>query len=103
MRTPLASVNLHRCSLCSDNLLRHIRRNQLYWFCPSCRQEMPEEQQPEISAVNAATSQAAIAVKSHSIYDAQAEKPANRHQDLAPKIQKLENCQLVELHATSRG
>ncbi|MEM8805862.1 MAG: hypothetical protein AAGF01_07530 [Cyanobacteria bacterium P01_G01_bin.38] len=54
MRNSLASVTFHRCSLCSDNLLRHIRRSQLYWFCPSCRQEMPEEKrQPEISASSA--------------------------------------------------
>lgn len=22
-------------------MLRHIRSNQIYWYCPSCHQEMP--------------------------------------------------------------
>ena len=30
------------CPCCSDNMLRHIRGNQVYLFCPSCRQEMPQ-------------------------------------------------------------
>lgn len=29
------------CPCCSDQLLRHIRAQDVYWFCPSCRQEMP--------------------------------------------------------------
>ena len=29
------------CPCCSDNMLRHIRGNQVYLFCPSCWQEMP--------------------------------------------------------------
>ncbi|NEP18117.1 MAG: hypothetical protein F6J97_14630 [Leptolyngbya sp. SIO4C1] len=29
------------CSLCHDQLLRHVCRSRIYWFCPSCRQEMP--------------------------------------------------------------
>ena len=29
------------CPCCSDNMLRHIRGNQVYFFCPSCWQEMP--------------------------------------------------------------
>ncbi|MEM9807902.1 MAG: hypothetical protein AAF959_21760 [Cyanobacteria bacterium P01_D01_bin.56] len=28
------------CSLCEDTLLRHIRQSRVYWYCPSCRQEM---------------------------------------------------------------
>ena len=29
------------CPCCSSYpLLRHARRNQLFWYCPSCRQEM---------------------------------------------------------------
>jgi hypothetical protein len=32
----------HHCNLCHDTLLRHIRQSRLYWFCPSCRQEMPK-------------------------------------------------------------
>ncbi len=22
-------------------MLRHIRHNEIYWYCPSCHQEMP--------------------------------------------------------------
>lgn len=29
------------CPCCSGKLLRHIDRNGLYWYCPSCRQTMP--------------------------------------------------------------
>ena len=29
------------CPCCSDNMLRHIRSNRMYFFCPSCWQEMP--------------------------------------------------------------
>ncbi|MUG96292.1 hypothetical protein F7734_29720 [Scytonema sp. UIC 10036] len=30
------------CPCCSNQLLRHIRKNQVSWFCRSCWQEMPE-------------------------------------------------------------
>ena len=30
------------CPCCSDQLIRHVRQNQIYWFCPSCWQEMPD-------------------------------------------------------------
>ncbi|MGB3613965.1 MAG: hypothetical protein WBA10_09245 [Elainellaceae cyanobacterium] len=29
------------CPCCADLLLRHVRRDDTYWFCSSCRQEMP--------------------------------------------------------------
>lgn len=29
------------CTLCDDNLLRHIRKGGIRWFCPTCRQDMP--------------------------------------------------------------
>lgn len=29
------------CRCCSGKVLRHIGRNGLYWYCPSCRQTMP--------------------------------------------------------------
>ena len=29
------------CLCCSDNLLRHIRSGEVYWFCCHCNQEMP--------------------------------------------------------------
>jgi hypothetical protein len=30
------------CLCCSQPLLRCIRENKIYWFCPDCRQEMPD-------------------------------------------------------------
>ncbi|HEY9599550.1 MAG TPA: hypothetical protein V6D33_17950 [Cyanophyceae cyanobacterium] len=32
---------LNECLCCSEQLLRHIRQGQIYWFCRHCRQEMP--------------------------------------------------------------
>ncbi len=32
-------MNNYPC--CSDTMLRHIRHHEIYWYCPSCRQEMP--------------------------------------------------------------
>ncbi|HEY9849088.1 MAG TPA: hypothetical protein V6D28_06500 [Leptolyngbyaceae cyanobacterium] len=29
------------CLLCGSSLLRHIRHNEIYWFCSSCHQEVP--------------------------------------------------------------
>ncbi|PZV09360.1 MAG: hypothetical protein DCF22_18645 [Leptolyngbya sp.] len=29
------------CPCCAHLLLRHIRRQQVYWFCRQCWQEMP--------------------------------------------------------------
>ncbi|EKQ69988.1 hypothetical protein OsccyDRAFT_0244 [Leptolyngbyaceae cyanobacterium JSC-12] len=29
------------CICCTRTLLRHVRSSGVYWFCPSCRQEMP--------------------------------------------------------------
>lgn len=29
------------CPCCSSPLLRHIRHHNVYWFCRSCWQEMP--------------------------------------------------------------
>ncbi|MGL5059497.1 MAG: hypothetical protein ACRC62_05905 [Microcoleus sp.] len=29
------------CPCCSNQMLRHIRHHQVYWFCRSCWQEMP--------------------------------------------------------------
>lgn len=30
------------CICCNSPLLRHIRHGEVYWYCPDCRQEMPE-------------------------------------------------------------
>lgn len=32
---------MNNCLCCSSQLLRHIRHNEIYWFCQRCRQEMP--------------------------------------------------------------
>jgi len=32
---------MNDCPCCSGSLLRHVRNSQVYWFCPMCRQEMP--------------------------------------------------------------
>jgi hypothetical protein len=29
------------CPCCSTQMLRHVRQNQVYWFCRQCWQEMP--------------------------------------------------------------
>ena len=29
------------CPCCSENLLHHISGRRDYWYCPSCREEMP--------------------------------------------------------------
>jgi hypothetical protein len=33
-------MRVNSCPCCGDALLRHARRNGVYWFCTSCRQEM---------------------------------------------------------------
>ncbi|MGJ3246049.1 MAG: hypothetical protein ACFE0I_08250 [Elainellaceae cyanobacterium] len=32
---------MNTCPCCSEQLLRHARHSTIYWFCPHCRQEMP--------------------------------------------------------------
>ncbi len=32
---------MNQCPCCQDTLLCHISNNHIYWFCPSCWQEMP--------------------------------------------------------------
>ncbi len=36
------------CSLCQDTLLRHIKQSKMFWYCPSCRQEMVCEEKQEL-------------------------------------------------------
>ncbi len=33
---------MNECPCCSQSLLRCISKNKVYWFCPDCRQEMPD-------------------------------------------------------------
>jgi ribosomal protein L37AE/L43A len=35
------SMRTNTCPCCGGSLLRHIRHSELYWFCLSCRQEVP--------------------------------------------------------------
>lgn len=30
------------CPCCSEKMLHHISGRRDYWFCPSCREEMPD-------------------------------------------------------------
>ncbi|MDJ0898412.1 MAG: hypothetical protein QNJ55_06340 [Xenococcus sp. MO_188.B8] len=30
------------CPCCSENMLHHLSGRRDYWFCPSCREEMPD-------------------------------------------------------------
>lgn len=32
---------MNHCPCCSSTLLRHIRHSQIYWYCPHCKEEMP--------------------------------------------------------------
>jgi hypothetical protein len=32
---------MNNCICCHDHLLRHINHHRVYWFCPTCYQEMP--------------------------------------------------------------
>ena len=32
---------MNECICCRDRLIRHLNHRKMYWFCPSCRQEMP--------------------------------------------------------------
>ncbi|MEL7036844.1 MAG: hypothetical protein AAFO04_14655 [Cyanobacteria bacterium J06592_8] len=32
---------MNNCPCCSSTLLRHIRHSEVYWYCPHCREEMP--------------------------------------------------------------
>lgn len=35
------STRAKTCPCCGGSILRHVRHGELYWFCPSCWQEMP--------------------------------------------------------------
>lgn len=32
---------MHTCPCCGNFLLRHLRSQGIYWFCPHCHEEMP--------------------------------------------------------------
>jgi ribosomal protein L37AE/L43A len=33
---------MNHCPICSNNVLRHVRKNRLYWYCSYCYQEVPD-------------------------------------------------------------
>lgn len=35
------NMRSNTCPCCGDYLLRHVRHGELYWFCQTCRQEVP--------------------------------------------------------------
>ncbi|MCF4966789.1 hypothetical protein [Nostoc sp. CMAA1605] len=35
------SILVNNCPCCGGSILRHVRHGELYWFCLSCRQEVP--------------------------------------------------------------
>ncbi|WGV25741.1 hypothetical protein [Halotia branconii] len=35
------NMRANTCPCCGGSLLRHVRHSELYWFCVSCRQEVP--------------------------------------------------------------
>ena len=38
MTMPSTTTLRFECGLCDDQLLRHFHRQQVCWFCPTCRQ-----------------------------------------------------------------
>ncbi|MBX2862906.1 MAG: hypothetical protein KTR27_05070 [Leptolyngbyaceae cyanobacterium MAG.088] len=40
---------MNTCLCCDSSLLRHIRHSSLYWYCPTCRQDMPESTTKAVS------------------------------------------------------
>jgi uncharacterized Zn finger protein (UPF0148 family) len=35
------SMRSNTCPCCGGCLLRHVRHGEVYWFCLTCRQEVP--------------------------------------------------------------
>ncbi|MTJ10308.1 MULTISPECIES: hypothetical protein [unclassified Anabaena] len=35
------SIIVNTCPCCGGSVLRHVRYHEVYWFCLSCRQEVP--------------------------------------------------------------
>ncbi|MEO0431988.1 MAG: hypothetical protein AAF151_09870 [Cyanobacteria bacterium J06656_5] len=56
------SKNGAQCSLCEDTLLRHISQNRMFWYCPSCRQEMVCEGKKVLAAAHPTSSDNSQAV-----------------------------------------
>lgn len=39
---------MKECICCRDRLVKHLSHSRMYWFCPSCRQEMIFNQEPTV-------------------------------------------------------
>jgi hypothetical protein len=35
------SIIVNTCPCCAGSILRHVRHHEVYWFCLSCKQEVP--------------------------------------------------------------
>lgn len=46
---------MNSCICCSHTLLKHIRGNQIHWFCRNCWQSMPVFLEENISNQNLQT------------------------------------------------
>ncbi len=46
------SMRANTCPCCGGSILRHVRHGELYWFCLSCRQEVPQLTISRLSNVN---------------------------------------------------
>ena len=43
---------MNECICCRDRLIRHLNHRRMYWFCPTCRQEMPNPDLIKIEHLN---------------------------------------------------
>ena len=46
---------MNECICCHNRLIRHLNHRRMYWFCPTCHQEMPnidEIKIPQIKQVH---------------------------------------------------
>lgn len=56
------------CPICSNTLLRHLDRREISWFCPRCRQKMPNL---ERQAVTSPSSYAGVVYKLNKVNNIQ--------------------------------
>ena len=43
---------MNECICCHNRLIRHIAHRRMYWFCPSCYQEMPNLNEIKVYSLN---------------------------------------------------
>ena len=48
---------MKECICCSDRLIKHLSHNRMYWFCPSCHQEMICNEKANIYSLNKSSRQ----------------------------------------------